>query len=159
VQEAAKLMAKHQIRRLPVVEDGELVGMLSIGDVAVKEGDDHLSGDALQEISQGVRDEGMPGGEGSAAFRMREGQRGASRSGVRTRGERRPKEEPFDGVDQRQQPQGLRSESSSRKQGIANRNAREENARNDKVVPFRKENEVRNKNVQKPKRGKGKRAS
>jgi CBS domain-containing protein len=160
VEEAAKLMAKHQVRRLPVIEDGELVGMLSIGDVAVKEGDDVLSGDALQEISQGVRDEGMPGAEGSAAaFRMREGQRGASRSGVRTRGERRPKEEPYDGADRRRQPQGLRSESSGRKQGIANRSAREENARNDKVVPFRRENQVRNKNVQKPKRGTGKRAS
>jgi hypothetical protein len=53
----------------------------------------------------------------------------------------------------------LRSESSDRKQGIANRSAREENERNDKVVPFRKENEVRNKNVEKPKRGGSKRAS
>jgi CBS domain-containing protein len=159
VKEAARIMAKFQVRRLPVVEDGELVGMLSIGDVAVKEGNDDLSGDALQEISQGVRDEGMPGGEGSAAFRMREGQRGASRSGVKSRGERRPKEEPYDGADRRRQPQGLRSEASSRKQGIANRSAREENARNDKVVPFRKENEVRNKNVAKPKRASRKRVS
>jgi CBS domain-containing protein len=158
VREAANLMAKYQIRRLAVIEDGELVGMLSIGDVAVKEGDDGLSGDALQEISQGVRDEGMPGGEGNGAFRMRDGQRGASRSAVRTRGERRPKEERYDGTERRQ-PQGLRSESSDRKQGIANRSAREENERNDKVVPFRKENEVRNKNVEKPKRGGSKRAS
>jgi CBS domain-containing protein len=158
VEEAARMMAKYQIRRLAVIEDGELVGMISIGDVAVKEGDDHLSGDALQEISQGVRDEGMPGGEGSATFRMHDGQGGASRSGIRTRRERQPKQEPFDDSDRRRQPQGLRSESSDRKQGIANRSSREENARNDNVVPFRKENEVRNKNVQKPKSGTGKRA-
>ena len=159
VREAARIMAQYQIRRLAVVEDGELVGMLSIGDVAVKEGNDHLSGDALQEISQGVRDEGMPGGEGTAAFRMHEGQQGASRAGLKTRGERRPKEEPHDGAERRRHPQGLKSDSSDRMQGIANRSAREENVRNDKVVPFRKENEIRNKNVEKPKRGATKRAS
>jgi hypothetical protein len=51
----------------------------------------------------------------------------------------------------RGQAQGLKSDSSARKQGIANRSAREENARNDKVIPFRKENEERNTRVQKPK--------
>jgi CBS domain-containing protein len=154
VKEAARLMAEHQIRRLAVIEDGELVGMLSIGDVAVKEGDDSLSGDALEEISRGVKDEGMPGGEGSASFRMKESQAGADRSEVRATAQRKPKQEPYDVNDRKRQPQGLRSESSERKQGIANRSTREENERNDKVVPFRKENEVRNKNVEKPKRGK-----
>lgn len=32
---AAKTMAKHQVRRLPVTENGRLVGMLSQGDLAV----------------------------------------------------------------------------------------------------------------------------
>ena len=31
--EAQELMAKHNIRHLPVVEDGELIGVISIGDV------------------------------------------------------------------------------------------------------------------------------
>ncbi|GAA3330291.1 hypothetical protein GCM10020331_082240 [Ectobacillus funiculus] len=29
-------MARHQIRRLPVVENGQLVGMLSLGDLAIE---------------------------------------------------------------------------------------------------------------------------
>jgi CBS domain-containing protein len=32
---AAGLMRKHAVRRLPVVEDGRLVGMVSIGDLAI----------------------------------------------------------------------------------------------------------------------------
>jgi CBS domain-containing protein len=34
VQEAAEQMARHQIRRLPVVENGRLVGIVSLGDLA-----------------------------------------------------------------------------------------------------------------------------
>ena len=57
IEEAARLMADKQIRRLPVCEDGELVGMLSIGDLAVKTPQVHASGEALREISQGVKGE------------------------------------------------------------------------------------------------------
>ena len=32
VHEAAKLMAENQIRRLPVVQNGKITGILSIGD-------------------------------------------------------------------------------------------------------------------------------
>lgn len=52
VSAAAQLMAREQIRRLPVVEDGKLVGILSIGDVAVDAGRDQLAGDALEQISE-----------------------------------------------------------------------------------------------------------
>lgn len=55
VDEAARLMAERQIRRLPVCEDGELVGMVSIGDLAVKNPVAQASGNALREISKGVR--------------------------------------------------------------------------------------------------------
>jgi CBS domain-containing protein len=150
VEEAARMMAEKQIRRLPIVEDGELVGMLSIGDVAVKQGDDDLSGEALQEISQGVKDETTPGGAGTS--RMQDGQSGASRSVVRASAQRNPKQEPEEEDEPQPQPQNLRSQSSNAKQGIANRSAKEENRRNDKVVPFRPENEIRNRNVEKPKR-------
>ena len=34
VREAARLMASEKVRRLPVVTDGQVVGMISIGDVA-----------------------------------------------------------------------------------------------------------------------------
>lgn len=55
---AAELMSRHQVRRLPVVENGRLVGIISIGDIAVKEGDDRTSGDTLQGISRGVKKSG-----------------------------------------------------------------------------------------------------
>ncbi len=34
LDEACKCMAENQIRRLPVIEDGQIVGMLSMGDLA-----------------------------------------------------------------------------------------------------------------------------
>ena len=57
-REAAELMSEHQVRRLPVVENERLVGIVSIGDLAVKEGKDKRVGDALQDISQGVKEQG-----------------------------------------------------------------------------------------------------
>ena len=52
LEEAARLMAEHQVRRLPVVEeDGNLVGMLAQADVA-QAGHDTLTGDVVQRISQ-----------------------------------------------------------------------------------------------------------
>jgi CBS-domain-containing membrane protein len=56
--EAAELMGAHQVRRLPVVENDRLVGIVSIGDLAVKEGKDRRVGDALQQISEGVKELG-----------------------------------------------------------------------------------------------------
>ncbi|MGH2586999.1 MAG: CBS domain-containing protein [Dehalococcoidia bacterium] len=56
VEEAARLMAQHQVRRLPVVEDGRLIGMLSLGDVSV-EGNREQAGKALKEISTPARPE------------------------------------------------------------------------------------------------------
>ncbi len=55
-REAAQLMSEHQVRRLPVVENDRLVGIVSIGDLAVKDGNDKRIGDALQDISQGVKE-------------------------------------------------------------------------------------------------------
>jgi CBS domain-containing protein len=57
-REAAELMSEHQIRRLPVVENDRLVGIVSIGDLAVKEGRDSRTGDTLQAISEGVKERG-----------------------------------------------------------------------------------------------------
>jgi CBS domain-containing protein len=57
-REAAELMSEHQVRRLPVVENERLVGIVSIGDLAVKEGKDRRVGDTLQEISEGVKERG-----------------------------------------------------------------------------------------------------
>jgi CBS domain-containing protein len=55
-REASDLMSENQIRRLPVVEGDRLVGIVSIGDLAVKEGKDSRIGDTLQNISEGVKE-------------------------------------------------------------------------------------------------------
>jgi CBS domain-containing protein len=52
LEEAARLMAEHQIRRIPVVEeDGRLVGILAQADVA-ETGHDKLTGETVQQISR-----------------------------------------------------------------------------------------------------------
>ncbi|ODA41285.1 CBS domain-containing protein [Desulfosporosinus sp. BG] len=53
VHEAADLMSKYQIRRLPVVEQGKLLGIVAIGDLAIEKIHINEAGDALSEISQG----------------------------------------------------------------------------------------------------------
>jgi CBS domain-containing protein len=51
-QEAAKLMAEHQIRRIPVVDEGKLLGIVSLGDFAIRELTDDQAKEALTEISE-----------------------------------------------------------------------------------------------------------
>lgn len=51
VAEAAQIMAREQIRRLPVVEAGRLVGYVAIGDLALLD-KDQQTGDTLEQISQ-----------------------------------------------------------------------------------------------------------
>jgi CBS domain-containing protein len=56
LDEALKLMARHQVRRLPVVENGRLVGMVAQADIALKENErtGELVG-AISEPSEGER--------------------------------------------------------------------------------------------------------
>jgi CBS domain-containing protein len=54
-RDAERIMGERQVRRLLVVEDGRLCGIVSIGDIAVKEGSDRRTGDTLENISQGVK--------------------------------------------------------------------------------------------------------
>jgi CBS domain-containing protein len=51
LDEALRKMAKHQVRRLPVVEDGRLVGVVAQADIA-REGDDSQTGQLVEEISE-----------------------------------------------------------------------------------------------------------
>jgi CBS domain-containing protein len=54
--DALELMASHQVRRLPVVDDKQLVGMLAQADVA-QEAKDKKAGQALEAISQPASDD------------------------------------------------------------------------------------------------------
>lgn len=51
---AAGLMGREQIRRLPVVENERLCGMVSLGDLAIQENSAIDAGDALTEISENL---------------------------------------------------------------------------------------------------------
>jgi CBS domain-containing protein len=56
VERAASLLADHQIRRLPVLNrERHLVGVVSLGDLAVKGEDSAVVGDVLDEVSQPSR--------------------------------------------------------------------------------------------------------
>ena len=51
---AASLMGREQVRRLPVMENGKLCGMVSLGDLARKEETSIEAGDALTDISNNL---------------------------------------------------------------------------------------------------------
>jgi CBS domain-containing protein len=52
LDEALRLMARHQVRRLPVVEmDGRLVGVVAQADVA-EEADERRTGEVVEQISR-----------------------------------------------------------------------------------------------------------
>jgi CBS-domain-containing membrane protein len=52
VEEAAQVMQDRQVRRLPIINrENELVGIVSLGDVAVKGTDRMTTATALEEIS------------------------------------------------------------------------------------------------------------
>jgi CBS domain-containing protein len=52
--QAAGLMGRAQIRRLPVLENGKLCGMVSLGDLALRQETEYDAGDALTEISSNL---------------------------------------------------------------------------------------------------------
>jgi CBS domain-containing protein len=53
ITKAARIMEDRQIRRLPVInQDNQLVGVISLGDLAVQGGDERLAGEVLERISE-----------------------------------------------------------------------------------------------------------
>jgi len=56
VQEVADAMAASQVRRMPILNrQHELVGIVSLGDLAVDVADDEMTGEVLEEVSQPSR--------------------------------------------------------------------------------------------------------
>ncbi|MFP8641212.1 CBS domain-containing protein [Priestia aryabhattai] len=51
VEQATDIMSQHQIRRLPIVENGKLIGMVSLGDLAVSNTSNKEIGKVLENIS------------------------------------------------------------------------------------------------------------
>lgn len=137
VEHAKELMSRRQVRRLPVVEDGELIGMLSIGDLAVKADTD--IGEALENVSEGVKASGTnarragrtgktrSAGDEGTVRPIESGRKANARAG-RAQGQR----------GQGSHPQGGRA-SGGRNQGVSNRSREEEQRRQNRVVGKRSE--------------------
>ncbi|HKP19027.1 MAG TPA: CBS domain-containing protein [Gaiellaceae bacterium] len=51
LNDALELMARHQVRRLPVVEEGRLIGVVAQADLA-READERKVGEAVEQISK-----------------------------------------------------------------------------------------------------------
>jgi CBS domain-containing protein len=163
-EDVSRIMAEKQVRRVPVVEDGKLIGMVSLGDVAVKAKDDDLSGATLEDVSEGVK---PSRGRARASSSKPDNARKDKQEPRSARSDWRP-DEANKQEQQKQQPQrgasasgrqgstdasrtGTRNSAKSigskklergQAQGISSHSAREENARQDKVVPFRSANTV-----------------
>ena len=52
IEEAAALMVQHRIRRLPVVADGELTGIVTLDDLAVRVGDVKLAQQMTADVAR-----------------------------------------------------------------------------------------------------------
>jgi CBS domain-containing protein len=59
LSEARELMAEHRIRRLPVTKADRLVGILSLGDVALADASERAVGEALESISESDSTSGL----------------------------------------------------------------------------------------------------
>ena len=54
LEEAAALMVQHRIRRLPVVEEDELTGIVTLDDIAVRTGNLAVAQRMTQEVIEGA---------------------------------------------------------------------------------------------------------
>jgi CBS domain-containing protein len=53
LQEALKTMARYKVRRLPVIDGHDLVGIIAVADIARELDDDDSKGDLIEAISEG----------------------------------------------------------------------------------------------------------
>jgi CBS domain-containing protein len=54
LEEAAALMVQHHVRRLPVVEGGDLIGIVTLDDIAVRTGNLEVAQRMTQEVIEGA---------------------------------------------------------------------------------------------------------
>lgn len=52
VNDVARLMSDNQIRRMPIVDNNNLVGIVSLGDISTEPSQQNSAGEALKGISQ-----------------------------------------------------------------------------------------------------------
>jgi CBS domain-containing protein len=53
-------MAQYKVRRLPVIDGHDLVGIISVADIARELEDDASKGDLIEAISEGPPRQGVP---------------------------------------------------------------------------------------------------
>jgi len=160
VDEAARLMADAKVRRLAVVKGGKLIGMLSLGDIAVNasEEEEETTAETLEEVSQGVRSQGREkrpsggrqpqsnGGRDRESGRMQQakGGRGSQQPGVRGRqqGDDQRNDSRAQGRNDRSDRREREERNAKEKkgaQGISNRSVSREKQSQAKVSPKRAE--------------------
>jgi CBS domain-containing protein len=61
LDEALHTMARYKVRRLPVIDGHDLVGIIALADVARQLDDDSSKGDLIQAISEGPAQQSGPG--------------------------------------------------------------------------------------------------
>jgi CBS domain-containing protein len=54
LEEAAALMVQHRVRRLPVLDEGELAGIVTLDDIAVRTGNLEVAQRMTQEVIEGA---------------------------------------------------------------------------------------------------------
>jgi CBS domain-containing protein len=63
LQEALKTMAQYKVRRLPVIDGHDLVGIIAVADIARELDDDDSKGDLIEAISTGPAQRSGPGSQ------------------------------------------------------------------------------------------------
>jgi CBS domain-containing protein len=74
ISDARDLMAEHRVRRLPVMKGDRIVGIISLGDVALADASKRAVGETLEDVSESPSTIGVEGGpERGTPERVQEG--------------------------------------------------------------------------------------